>query len=102
MRIRIRLVKPPRRRIKPKQLSPWAERAKAHWKEYRPKMYAELEKAGTLDEEAQKASDQTEEEYCQAIEDGMSPDGAWEMLRERYLFPPSEEDVPLLGENPEG
>jgi hypothetical protein len=26
--------------------------------------------------------------------------GAWEMLRERYLFLPTEEDVPLLAENP--
>ena len=38
-----------------KLLSPLAEQAKAHWKEYRPRMYAELEKAGTLDEAAQRA-----------------------------------------------
>jgi hypothetical protein len=90
------------RRVASKQLSTWAEQAKAHWKEHRPKMYAELEKAGTLDEAAQRASDQTKDEFCQAIEDGMSPDGAWEAVRENHLFLPTEEDVPLLGEKPDG
>jgi hypothetical protein len=83
-----------------KQLSPWAEQAKAHWKEHRPRMYAELEKAGTLDEAAEKAATQTKDDLCSAIEDGMDYYAAWEMLRERYLFLPTEEDVPLLGENP--
>ena len=83
------------------QLSPWAEQAKAHWKEHRPKMYAELEKAGTLDDRAQKASDQTRDDLASAIEDGMDYFAAWEMLRERYLFLPTEDDVPLLGEDPD-
>lgn len=55
-------------------LSPLAEQAKAHWKEHRSQMYAELEKAGTLNEAAQRAADQTNEELCSAIYDGMSWD----------------------------
>jgi hypothetical protein len=89
------------RTITPKRLSPWAEDAKAHWKEHRPRMYAELEKAGTLDEAAEKAATQTKDDLGSAIEDGMDYYAAWEMLRERYLFLPTEEDVPLLGENPD-
>lgn len=69
---------------------PWAEQAKAHWKEHRPRMYAELQKAGTLDEQAEKAAAQTREELYSAIEDGMDYYDAWEMLRERYLFLPAE------------
>ena len=62
----IHVVRRQRRRAAPKQLSPLAEQAKAHWKEHRPQMYAELEKAGTLDQAAQRASDQTKEEMSQA------------------------------------
>ena len=90
------------RTIRRKQLSPWAEQAKEHWKEHRPRMYAELEKAGTLDEAAEKAATQTKDDLASAIEGGMDYYAAWEMLRERYLFLPTEEDVPLLGENPSG
>jgi hypothetical protein len=90
------------RTVTRKRLSPWAEQAKAHWKEHRPRMYAELEKAGTLDEAAERAAKQTKEEYVDAIYNGMSPDGAWEAVRENHLFLPTEEDVPLLGENPKG
>ena len=84
----------------PKVLSPLAEQAKAHWKDHRPTLYADLEGAGTLDEAAEEAARQTREELCSAIENGMDYFAAWEMVRERYVFLPSEEDMPLLGENP--
>ena len=84
------------------QLSPWAEQAKAHWKEHRPKMYAELQSAGTLDQQAENAAKQTQEELASAIENGLDHQAAWEMVRENHLFLPTEEAVPLLGEIPNG
>ena len=72
----------PRRRVAPRQRSPLAEQAKANWKEHRPKMYAELEKAGKLDEVAQRAPDQMSEKLNSAIENGTVYYTAWEMLRE--------------------
>lgn len=65
-------------------------------------MYAEMEKAGTLDEAAQRAADLTKDELTTAIENGMSCVGAWEAVRENHLFLPSEEDGPLLGEKLDG
>jgi len=96
-----RQAKGPKLLLSNRQLSPWAEQAKEHWKQCRPKMYAELEKAGTLDEAAQRAADQTREDLHSAIENGMDYYAAWEMLRERYLFLPDEDDVPLLGGSPD-
>jgi hypothetical protein len=65
--------------------SPWASQAKEHWKKHRPKLYA---------------VERTKDQYYRAIEDGMEPHEAWEAVRENYLFLPSEEDQPSLGEDP--
>lgn len=40
-------------------------------------------------------ADQTNEELRDAIYNGISYDVAWEMLRERSVFLPAEEDVPF-------
>jgi hypothetical protein len=80
--------------------SPWATDAKEHWKKYRPKMYAALERSGKLNQHLNMAVEQTKNDYAQMIEDGMPVDAAWEAVRERYLFLPTEKDVPVLGENP--
>jgi hypothetical protein len=90
------------RRITWKQLSPWAQQAVEHWRKYRPKMYAQLFKSGELYERAEKAAQQTNKEYQDGITNGMLPHESWEAVRERYLFLPAEEDVPLLGGNPNG
>ena len=91
-----------RRRITLEQLSPWAQQAVEHWRKYRPKMYAQLFQSGELYERAEKAVQQTNKEYQDGITSGMLPHESWEVVRERYLFLPAEEDVPLLGENPNG
>ena len=80
--------------------SPLYSQAKEHWKEYRPKMYKALEERGTLKKHLNSAVERTGNEYCQAIEDGLEPQEAWEIVRENYLFLPSEEDMPSLGEDP--
>lgn len=80
--------------------SPWYSQAKEHWKKYRPKMYAALEKKGTLHKHLNAAVEQTRDEYAQAIYNGMEPHEAWEAVRENHLFLPSEEDQPSLGVDP--
>jgi hypothetical protein len=80
--------------------SPWASKAKEHWKKYRPKMYAALVASGKLNYHLKQAVERTKDQYCRAIEDGMEPHEAWEAVRESYLFLPSEEDQPSLGEDP--
>jgi hypothetical protein len=45
-----------------KQLSPWAQEAAAHWRKYRPKMYAQLFANGELYDRAEKAAEQTNRE----------------------------------------
>ena len=80
--------------------SPWVKQAKDHWKQFRPKMYAELEKSGLLHERAVKAAEQTEHDLMSMVRQGYPYDGAWEAVRERYLFLPSEKDEPNLGQNP--
>jgi hypothetical protein len=83
-------------------LSPWAQQAVEHWRKYRPKMYAQLFRSGELHERAEKAAQQTDKDYQDGITNGMLPHESWEAVRERYLFLPAEEDVPLLGENKNG
>lgn len=72
-------------------LRPLARQAIEHWREHRPQMYERLKKAGTLESEALKAAEQTLEEQATLIEQGIPPDAAWEMVRERYVFLPEEE-----------
>ena len=84
----------------PKQLSGWALQAKVHWKKYRPKMYPEMEKAGTLDDMAQNAASRASDQYATSVENGMEPFEAQSEATRNHLFLPTEEDVPLLGETP--
>jgi hypothetical protein len=81
-------------------LSPWAQDAKDHWKRHRPKMYADLEKAGTLDQQAEKTAENARNEFHLSVENGMDPHEAWSSARQNHLFPPDEEDQPHLGESP--
>ena len=67
-----------------------------HWRKYRPRMFKELEKAGTLDEAVHNAEEWTIEAYDQAIRSGLHPDQARELVREEWAFLPDEEDVRRL------
>jgi hypothetical protein len=82
--------------------SPWVQQAKDHWREFLPKMYKELQEKGLLHERAVQAAEQTESDLLDAINNyGADYQGAWEAVRERYLFLPSEEDEPVLEEKPD-
>lgn len=75
------------------QLQNWVSQAKAHWKEYQPTLYGQLEKSGKLNAALQMAAQQTAEEMNELEQSGMTEHEAWEMTRERYLFPPEEANL---------
>lgn len=74
--------------------------AEKHWREHRPKMLAEMERAGTLDQMLQDAEEKTKDEMDtirrKLIQQGLTPaqahDQAWEMVREKYILLPPEND----------
>jgi len=63
-------------------------------------MYADLEKAETLNQQAQKAADNAKNEFQLSVENGMDPHEAESAARQNHLFPPDEEDQPHPGESP--
>lgn len=75
-------------------LGPWALQAKAHWAEHRPKMYRSLERQGRLHEVLVAARDKTIQETMELENAGLDPESAFQAVREKYLFPPTEEDQP--------
>lgn len=82
-------------------LTGWASAAAKQWKKYRPKMYQELVKTGQLESRANKAAEQTRDALADLISQGVPYDQAWESVREMWIYLPSEEDVPNLGEDPQ-
>lgn len=72
-------------------LRPLALRAIAHWKEHLPRKYAALKKAGTLNAEATRAAEMTQDEMVNLLHQGFPAEVAWEMVREMYICLPEEE-----------
>jgi hypothetical protein len=74
--------------------------AEQHWREHCPRMVAELEQKGTLQQMLSEAEEKTKDEMDeirrQLIQQGLTSqqahDQAWEMVRERYIFLPPEND----------
>jgi hypothetical protein len=81
-----------------KPLTQYGLMAEKHWREFRPRMVAELEASNQLHAMLLTAEEQTEMELDQLrrqlIQQGATPqsahDQAWEMVRERYIFLPPE------------
>jgi len=76
--------------------------AERHWREFRPKMVRELEEKGTLMDALFEAQERTIEEMEaltrklereQKITPQQAYDRAWEMIREKYILLPPEENV---------
>jgi hypothetical protein len=64
-------------------------------------MFRALQRSGKLEQLVDSAVEQTWEAMERAVFDQKVPwDLAWEQLREEWMFLPSEEEVPRLGENP--
>jgi hypothetical protein len=74
--------------------------AETHWRQFCPRMVAELEAQGRLQEMLLEAEEKTQTDLDALrrglIQQGLTPqqahDRAWEMVRERYLFLPPETD----------
>ena len=66
----------------------WIRMAREHWKEHQRKLYHQLKASGTLEAALKDAAERTYRELTELEEAGYDPQGAWEMVRERYLFPP--------------
>jgi len=81
-----------------KPLTQYGRTAEKHWREFRPKMVAELEAQNQLHAMLLTAEEQTEMELDQIrrklIQQGLTPqqahDQAWEMVCQRYIFLPPE------------
>jgi len=65
------------------------EAAIKHWKEHRPKMYAELVRTGMLEEMAYNAQERTTDALARLISQGMPYDKAWESVREDWIYLPA-------------
>ena len=70
-------------------LQNWVRQAREHWKEHLPKLYRELEASKKLEPSLQDAAERTYIELTDLEDQGYDPQGAWEAVRERYLFPPN-------------
>lgn len=53
-------------------------------------MYSEYKRNGVLQQKLEEAAEQTFEEVYDLERSGISPDEAWQIVRERYLFLPEE------------
>lgn len=76
----------------PYPLNNLGRQIKAHWKQYRPKMYRGLEATGELDKAVYESQERTGEAMADLVEKGMDWNQAWELIREEWAFLPAEED----------
>ncbi len=70
---------------------------RAHWEEYAPKRYRELEKSGALEGELRAAAQMTLDEMRTLMHAGYQEHDAWAIAREQFLILPEEEgpEVPM-------
>ena len=82
-------------------LTQYGMMAEKHWREFRPKMVAEMEARGILEEMLLEAERNTKNEMydlsMKFMKDGLTAqqahDRAWEMVREEYILLPPEEQA---------
>ena len=74
----------------PLQHARWIAQANEHWKENQPSRYKALTSSGQLATALRQAASDTANDLQVLTDEGFSPDQAWEMVRERHLFPPEE------------
>jgi len=85
----------------PIQLTQYGMMAEEHWRKFRPKMVAEMESKGILEEMLLEAERNTKNEMYDLTmqlfkQGGSTPqqahDRAWEIVREKYIFLPAEDE----------
>lgn len=70
-----------------------------HLKEFRPKQFQALKQEGRLNQYVLDQQKKASDSLTFLEHQGLYPHEAMEMMRDQ-IFPPSEEDVPALGESP--
>lgn len=85
--------------MSPQPLAPEEQRVKDHWLKYRPRMSAELQKLGHLDNSVKGAVDLMAESMSDLLGSGLDYQSALEKSRP-IAYLPDEEDVPELPNNP--
>lgn len=96
--------------VKRKGMLPGAIDALRHWREHRPRMYTALYEQGTLFDAAVAAHEATVEDeetiHHQLIKQGWDSSTAFvearQIVRERYIYLPTEEDAPELATTESG
>ena len=81
-------------------LTAYGHLAEKHWRRFCPRLVAELEAKGQLHAMLLEAEERTEAELDSLrrhfIQQGLTPrqaqDRAWEIVRERYIYLPPEQD----------
>jgi len=84
--------------LKAVPLDPAAQKVKAHWLEHRPKMAAQLQHEGKLDQAVLSATNLMSDALAEMVQAGMDYNRALEIARP-MAYLPSEEDVPELPAN---
>ena len=72
----------------------WPHMAERHWRQYRPQMVKELESRGVLNEATEWAAESASGELQVLLKSGSDPWGSREIVMQKYLFLPTEEDEP--------
>lgn len=80
-------------------LTQYGRMAEKHWREYLPKKVQDLQSKGLLQEALMEAEEKTKDDLLQTQQDfqnqGMTAqqahDSAWEIVRERYVLLPPEQ-----------
>lgn len=68
-----------------------------HLKQYRPKMFRALKAEGRLNRYVLDLQTSADRQLTNLEHQGLYPHEAMELIQDQ-IFPPSEEDVPILGE----
>jgi hypothetical protein len=66
-----------------------------HWRQFRPTQYADLKRAGTLQQAVEQAAQQTLDAAQSLIARGYPEWAAWEAVREEWCLLPDEEEEKL-------
>ena len=80
----------------------WIAQANEHWKEHQPSRYKALMQSGKLGTALKEAAEATRSDLQNLREQGIDPLAAWEIVRERYLFPAEEQGASLDAEPSQG
>ncbi len=84
----------------PFPISAYGLMAERHWREFRPRMVREMEETGKLEEALHEAQERTLDELldlevkleAQGLTKQQACDQAWEMVREKYILLPPEDE----------